>query len=222
MRNYALRACGIPLTLSGGARWAELHTIFISVCGRQCVKTTMGSVWHPGLWRCRRACATMRDTRSICPRWRVKTASSAAFWVKKRRKTAAGTRSTSRFTRIFSSTLRTSRAPGLLGFICWRDAPARGFQLQRCQPLERRLRINSRCVSDLSLAVEDTCWIKCQIYDVNVSVWNRGGENHVFAFVYERVCPFKRSGAVYWGYWDFLPQWIISQGRFVLWKSVSV
>ncbi len=70
--------------------------------------------------------------------------SNVGAWVKKPQKTTAGTRSTSRFTRTCCFTSRTSRAPDHQGFICWRDAPARGLRLPKRPPLGKRVQINSR------------------------------------------------------------------------------
>ncbi len=70
--------------------------------------------------------------------------SNVGAWVKKPQKTTAGTRSTSRFTRTCCFTLRTSRAADHQGFICWRDAPARGLRLPKRPPLGKRVQINSR------------------------------------------------------------------------------
>lgn len=88
----------------------------------------------------------MRAMLCICRWLRVKRARSAASWARRPRRTAAGPRSTSLSTRTCSSTLRTTRARGLLGFTCWRDARASEHRRPRSPPLARSQWRNSRCV----------------------------------------------------------------------------
>lgn len=88
--------------------------------------------------KCRRASVTTKGTRCSC-RWsRVKRAPGAASSARRRRRTADGTRSSSRFTRMCCSTLRTSRARAHPGFTCWKDAPVSACQRLRCPPPGRK------------------------------------------------------------------------------------
>lgn len=93
---------------------------------------------HNSTTICRRASATTKGMRYFCRRSRVKRGLSAATWARRRRRIADGTRSSSPFTRMYCSTLRTSKARALLGFTCWKDAPASARRLPRCPPLGRR------------------------------------------------------------------------------------